>query len=374
MQVIDWKGRCRVAEPSRNSQKSLGSWPKSERSSDILPRRLPAPRLTAYSSNPALQSANLPLLPSSTMTRNSLHSKALSSPLGSIDEEGDSILDESILDDSHSLDMAGTRFDSQPHAFSSPHFLAHGDETWQNFPTSQETPSFHPINPQPASTYLSSYQSQGQPGNPAHYAAFTEHPAPWQPINIDAKPHQALSDGVASQYDLKTEDSQHTTSMPPPMMNGVEQYAFASSMASPQSENGWLSASSSSETKKTPKREAISRQSYAAFPQHLRREGIRKKNARVEIPEGRTIDTIEEEIRLCDPNDEAKLKELKQFKRLLRNREAAYVFSRPTGTKYPVYTNQHVDFPHDHGRRNTLKDWKKRTRRCLLTSRSTMRC
>ena len=259
------------------------------------------------------------------MTRNQFHSKALSSPLGSIDEEGDSILDESILDDSHSLDMAAPSFDSQHHGFSSPHFLSQGDEAWQNFSASHETPSFHPINSQPAPSYLPTYQSQGQPGNPPHYAAFAEHPAPWQPINSDAKPRHGLPDGMASQYDLKVEDSQHATPMPPPATNGNEHFPFTSSMASPQSETGWLSASSSSETRKTPKREAISRQSFATFPQHLRREGIRKKNARVEIPEGRTIDTIEEEIRLCDPNDEAKLKELKQFKRLLRNREAAYV-------------------------------------------------
>lgn len=289
------------------------------------------------------------------MTRGHLHSKALSSPLGSIDEEGDSILDESILDDLHSIEMAAPPFDSQPHSFASPHFLSPGEETWHNFPASHETPSFHPLNPQAASTYLPSYQSPDQPGNPPHYAAFTEHPASWQPINIDAKSRQSVSDGLASPYELKVEDSQHAAPMPPLAMSGSERYPLASSMASPQSENGWLSASSSSETKKTPKREAISRQAFATFPQHLRREGIRKKNARVEIPEGRTIDIIEEEIRQCNPDDEAKLKELKQFKRLLRNREAAYVFLLCcTQSSHPPLIHP-ADFLRAHGRRSTPK-------------------
>ena len=255
-----------------------------------------------------------------------MHSKTLSSPLGSIDEEGDSILDESILDDSHALDMAAPTFDQQPQGFANPHFLPHGDEAWHDFPAAaHETPSFHPINPPPASTYLPPYQTPGQAGTTSpHSAAFSEHPASWQPINIDPTPRQGVSDGMASPYDLEAEEQQqHARPMPPLVMTGNEPYPFASTMASPQSDNGWLSASSSSDTRKTPKREAISRQPYATFPPHMRREGIRKKNARVEIPEGRTIDTIEEEIRVCDPNDEAKLKELKQFKRLLRNREAA---------------------------------------------------
>ena len=306
--------------------------------------RLRAPPLRARPVSPPIRAIQdlqpSPRPPQPIMTRNQFHSKASSSPLGSIDEEGDSILDESILDDSHPIAMAAPRFAAHQHqAYASPHFLARGDDAWQNFPGSHEPASFHPINPQPAPTYLQPYQSQGQPGNPPHYPAFAEHPAPWQPINIDAKPGQAPPDDMNSQYDLKPENPLHSPAMPPPSVNGTENYSFAPTMTSPQSENGWLSASSSSETKKTPKREAISRQSFASFPHHLRREGIRKKNARVEIPEGRTIDTIEEEIRLCDPNDEAKLKELKQFKRLLRNREAAYVFCLYCTVHLPMLIN-----------------------------------
>lgn len=52
-----------------------------------------------------------------------------------------------------------------------------------------------------------------------------------------------------------------------------------------------------------------------------RRDGIRKKNGRIEIPQERTIQTIDDMI--DQTTDDDLLKELKQQKRLLRNREAA---------------------------------------------------
>lgn len=61
-------------------------------------------------------------------------------------------------------------------------------------------------------------------------------------------------------------------------------------------------------------------------PPHLsvdyhRGDGIRKKNARIDIPHERSIQTIEQLLETV--TDEGELKELKQQKRLLRNREAA---------------------------------------------------
>ncbi|SMY20051.1 unnamed protein product [Zymoseptoria tritici ST99CH_1A5] len=52
-----------------------------------------------------------------------------------------------------------------------------------------------------------------------------------------------------------------------------------------------------------------------------RRDGIRKKNGRIDIPQERSIANIDELIE--KETDEDQLKELKQQKRLLRNREAA---------------------------------------------------
>ena len=58
-----------------------------------------------------------------------------------------------------------------------------------------------------------------------------------------------------------------------------------------------------------------------------RRDGIRKKNGRIDIPHERNIETIDQLIEKTSDDD--LLKELKQQKRLLRNREAAYVLSYP---------------------------------------------
>lgn len=56
-----------------------------------------------------------------------------------------------------------------------------------------------------------------------------------------------------------------------------------------------------------------------AFP---RRDGIRKKNARFDIPPERSLANIDHLIQ--QSHDDAEIKELKQQKRLLRNRQAAY--------------------------------------------------
>ena len=60
---------------------------------------------------------------------------------------------------------------------------------------------------------------------------------------------------------------------------------------------------------------------------YQRRDGIRKKNGRIDIPQERNIQTIDDLIEktINEDKDDDLLKELKQQKRLLRNREAAYV-------------------------------------------------
>jgi hypothetical protein len=53
----------------------------------------------------------------------------------------------------------------------------------------------------------------------------------------------------------------------------------------------------------------------------MRRDGIRKKNARFDIPAERNLTNIDHLIQ--QSTDEGEIKELKQQKRLLRNRQAA---------------------------------------------------
>ena len=93
---------------------------------------------------------------------------------------------------------------------------------------------------------------------------------------------------------------------------------------SPQSAKDWMSASSSEQHSDFP---SMVQQAHPQSPsflgasQLLRRDGIRKKNARFEIPAERNLRTIDHMIN--QTNDEHEIKELKQQKRLLRNRQAA---------------------------------------------------
>ena len=96
--------------------------------------------------------------------------------------------------------------------------------------------------------------------------------------------------------------------------------------ASPQSsKGGWLSASSSDgmDFRPLPSHDRAQTPPFTGSTNLLRRDGIRKKNARFEIPAERNLRTIDQLIN--QTNDEQEIKELKQQKRLLRNRQAAFV-------------------------------------------------
>lgn len=69
-------------------------------------------------------------------------------------------------------------------------------------------------------------------------------------------------------------------------------------------------------------RRAFDTESFVARP-----DGVRKKNAKFDIPEERNLDTLDALIK--DAKNEPEIKELKMQKRLLRNREAAYESSSP---------------------------------------------
>lgn len=89
---------------------------------------------------------------------------------------------------------------------------------------------------------------------------------------------------------------------------------------SPQSSHGWVPADMPEVS-----RSAKSPTYRNSSPMSLRRDGIRKKNARFEIPAERTLSNIDQLI--SQSTNEEEIKELKQQKRLLRNRQAAYVSS-----------------------------------------------
>ena len=91
---------------------------------------------------------------------------------------------------------------------------------------------------------------------------------------------------------------------------------------SPHSHQDWMGmAQQEMDSRPLPKR--MRPDSPSMMGDYARRDGIRKKNGRIEIPQGRNINTIDELI--DKTTDDDLLKELKGQKRLLRNREAAYV-------------------------------------------------
>ncbi|KAI9819478.1 MAG: hypothetical protein M1827_006926 [Pycnora praestabilis] len=93
--------------------------------------------------------------------------------------------------------------------------------------------------------------------------------------------------------------------------------------ASPHSAKDWMSMASSDhlEPRSLPKRMRPTSPSSRSHSPLMRRDGIRKKNARFEIPAERNLYNIDQLI--SQSNDDQEIKELKQQKRLLRNRQAA---------------------------------------------------
>jgi hypothetical protein len=93
----------------------------------------------------------------------------------------------------------------------------------------------------------------------------------------------------------------------------------AVSMSPQSSQGGWASTTSSD----SAEQRADNRSPYRPMSPMtvLRSDGIRKKNARFEIPKERNLANIDALI--MSSTDEHEKKELKQQKRLLRNRQAA---------------------------------------------------
>ncbi|KAL8790828.1 MAG: hypothetical protein Q9213_000452 [Squamulea squamosa] len=108
-----------------------------------------------------------------------------------------------------------------------------------------------------------------------------------------------------------------------PVAQSAQYYNGNTLLTSPQSSHDWSSAESAEhmEIRSIPNGNRLSSPSYNTNPPLLRRDGIRKKNARFEIPAERTLRTIDTLIN--QTTDEQEIKELKQQKRLLRNRQAA---------------------------------------------------
>lgn len=244
------------------------------------------------------------------------------------DDESDVELDDNILNDptttttTTSTNMA---YDHRQEAFTALHpFHPTDHAAWQEIPQNHSSMHFNPLN-----------QHHFLPADPAiHYqhhpteqtANYDVNASAWnQQSSLNSTPHSATFGAYHPEPTVKGEDGYgHAidTNQHDLMTSAAEQHPYPPSATSPQSENGWMSGSSSDHNEKMPKREVLS-PVFIDNPPRLRPDGVRKKNARFEIPDDRKVDTIDKIIMQTDPNDETLLRELKQQKRLLRNRQAA---------------------------------------------------
>ncbi|KAL4916656.1 hypothetical protein BDW62DRAFT_211778 [Aspergillus aurantiobrunneus] len=238
------------------------------------------------------------------------------------EEDEMSVLDDKILDTSPDLTSAA---DHRRHSYENgPDAFQHRDSVWSDFSQS-----------------VSSTQSRhsSQVGHPF----FDSAPNPFmrmdglpygqpQPWSISKDSGSCTPSAMYEPYPADMENTSvapfaggavgpvNTVSMP--SMSYRQHMAFAPQGAvamSPQSSQGWMPASTDMpDPGSRPKNSPTYRNSS---PLSVRRDGIRKKNARFEIPAERTLSNIDHLI--SQSTNEEEIKELKQQKRLLRNRQAA---------------------------------------------------
>ncbi|TQV97222.1 hypothetical protein V2A60_000154 [Cordyceps javanica] len=107
--------------------------------------------------------------------------------------------------------------------------------------------------------------------------------------------------------------------MPFPALFGTMPADQKNEQASPK--NDWPATSQSMHQTPTGASAATADGDQLASQGDLRRDGVRKRNARFEIPPDHNLNNIDQLI--AESTNEVEIKELKQQKRLLRNRQAA---------------------------------------------------
>ncbi|KAM7196078.1 bZIP transcription factor 49 [Rhypophila sp. PSN 637] len=237
------------------------------------------------------------------------------------DEEDSSILDENILDQNaldSGLDMSPPMVESRRDSFAvSTTLFSPKTEDWQSVEM-QSVPSNNPfIDPHSNNPFLRMDQNQ--------QAAYANHSWPMTGSG-SATPLQTF-DGLPTEFDSNV-PLFHRPALQPqtPFGNAVSQVPLFPQMShpgsiptSPQKDHPWMG-----QDLKNPVLSKRPRPSSPLIRSHneLRRgDGIRKKNARFDIPAERNLNNIDHLI--SQSTDEQEIKELKQQKRLLRNRQAA---------------------------------------------------
>lgn len=247
-------------------------------------------------------------------------------------EEEDCILDDTVLDQSaldSGLEMSPTMVDSRRESFAvSSSLFSPKTEAWAAADM-ESIPSNNPfMEPQHAqqqphtqhthtsnNPFLRMDQQQHQQSSSQPFMAQPTNP--WSMSSSGSCTPMAQFDGLPSEFEnpaplFQRPQVQGQTPFSNPA-NQVPMFPVnGHPMQQSTSKDGWMS------NMKDAKHDGPAIRSH----NDLRRgDGIRKKNARFDIPAERTLNNIDALI--AQSNDEVEIKELKQQKRLLRNRQAA---------------------------------------------------
>lgn len=260
----------------------------------------------------------------------------LSSPrLDSADDESDTVLDDGILEPpttNMSPPILGHRSDSFADNTST---ISPRDNRWSDLSYSTDSTTTLMQTNNVTSPLFFDQNGHAFAQDDAASGTMYSHPSVvWEPqggqgtctptTTYDMFPQDPDVKGMPSDYP--------TDSMNPqlqgvygalPMTQPAHYYNGNTLLTSPRSSHDWSSAESAEhmEIRSLPNGNQLSSPSYHTNPPLLRRDGIRKKNARFEIPAERTLRNIDTLI--SQTTNEQEIKELKQQKRLLRNRQAA---------------------------------------------------
>jgi len=231
------------------------------------------------------------------------------------EDDASSILDDKVLEaptpaDITPADASDVRRPSMP--------KMEDDYSWQDRPQSVMPPQRHYSQPSiPLSSPHPQYFSQVNPVNPVNCQPNYIHQNSWPlPGRSEANTPTPFFNPVQEPFDSHVQyhgGPVNFAAFPQP------EPVSAVSMSPQSSQGGWASATSSdvADTNRP-----VRHRFRAASPMLVvRSDGIRKKNAKFEIPKERNLQNIDNLISLT--TDEEEKKELKQQKRLLRNRQAA---------------------------------------------------
>lgn len=233
------------------------------------------------------------------------------------DEDEATILDDGILERStmdSGLDMSPPMGDRRDSFAVGGAIFSPKTEDWQ----SVDMQSVSSNNP-----FLEPQNSNNPFTRPDAHVTYGSQTQPWGMGHTSGTCTPVQYDGIEATYDSGASLFQRSIPMQTPFSNPTGHVPLFSAVGpttsmptSPQKD--WMTADFKGQSLKRPHVDSSSIRSHNEM---RRGDGIRKKNARFDIPAERNLDNIDTLI--SQSTDDQEIKELKQQKRLLRNRQAA---------------------------------------------------